>query len=82
MTAATRPPLAQPTFYASRPRRFSPSALLTGVLGSGQMAMMCSAAQEAFPLSGMVPMYVLMSVFHSAPWLKLIASRRSGARRS
>jgi hypothetical protein len=61
---------------------FAIMALLTGVLGSGQMAMMCSAAQEAFPLSGMVPMYVLMSVFHSAPWLKLIASRRSGARRS
>jgi hypothetical protein len=25
-------------------------------------------------------MYVLMSVFHSAPWLKLISGRRSGAR--
>jgi hypothetical protein len=30
----------------------------------------------------MVPMYLLMSVFHSAPWLKLILGRRSGARRS
>jgi hypothetical protein len=27
----------------------------------------------------MVPMYLLMSAFHSAPWLKLIAGRRSGA---
>ena len=26
-------------------------------------------------------MYLLMSAFHSSPWLKLIASRRNGARR-
>ena len=29
------------------------------------------------PLNGMAAMYVLMSVFHSAPWLKLISSRRN-----
>jgi hypothetical protein len=29
-------------------------------------------------LSGMVPMYVLMSAFHFAPWLKLISRRPSG----
>jgi hypothetical protein len=46
------------------------------------MAMMCSTAQDASPLSGMVPMYLLMSAFHSAPWLTLISARRSGARRS
>jgi hypothetical protein len=61
---------------------FAIMALLTGVLGGGQMAMMCSTAQDASPLSGMVPMYLLMSAFHSAPWLKLVSSRRSGARRS
>jgi hypothetical protein len=26
----------------------------------------------------MVPMYLLMSVFHLAPWLKLVSSRRNG----
>jgi hypothetical protein len=57
-------------------------ALLTGVLGGGQMDMLCLAAQDASPLTGMVPMYLLMSAFHSAPWLKLISNRRSGARRS
>jgi hypothetical protein len=31
-------------------------------------------------LCGMVPMYVLMSVFHSASWLKLVSRWRSGAR--
>jgi hypothetical protein len=29
----------------------------------------------------MVAMYLLMSAFHSAPWLKLVASRRIGGRR-
>jgi len=60
---------------------FAIMALLTGVLGGGQMATMCPTAQDALPLSGMVPMYWLMSAFHSAPWLKLISGRRSGARR-
>jgi hypothetical protein len=57
---------------------FAIMALLTGVLGGGPPEMLCSA-QEVSPLSGMVPMYLLMSAFHSAPWLKLIAGRRSGA---
>jgi hypothetical protein len=61
---------------------FAIMALLTTVLGGGQMAMICSATQETSPLSGMIPMYLLMSAFHSAPWLKLIARRRSDARRS
>jgi hypothetical protein len=59
---------------------FAIMALLTGVLGNGPPDMLCSAAQDASPLSGMVPMYLLMSAFHSAPWLKLISSRRSGRR--
>jgi hypothetical protein len=61
---------------------FAMMALLTGVLGGGPPEMLCSTAQGASPLSGMVPMYLLMSAFHSSPWLKLISSRRSGARRS
>ena len=54
---------------------FAIMALLTG-LGGGPPDMLCSAAHEASPLGGMVPMYLLMSAFHSAPWLKLISSRR------
>ena len=61
---------------------FAIMALMTGVLGDGTSAMLCSAAQGASPLSGMVPMYLLMSAFHSAPWLRLISGRRSGARLS
>ncbi len=59
---------------------FAIMALLTGVLGGDPPDKLCSAAQDASPLSGMVPMYLLMSAFHSVPWLKLISSRRSGAR--
>ena len=53
---------------------FAVMALLTYVPG-GDADMMCSAAHGVSPLSGMVPMYVLMSAFHSAPWLKLISRR-------
>ncbi|TCU12940.1 hypothetical protein [Rhizobium sullae] len=59
---------------------FAVMALLTGVSGGADM--ICSAAADASPLTGMVPMYLLMSAFHLAPWLKLISSRRGGARRS
>jgi hypothetical protein len=54
---------------------FAIMALLTGV-GGGPADMLCSAAQHASPLSGMAPMYWLMSAFHLAPWLKLISRRR------
>src|SRR5262245_16166754 len=61
---------------------FAIMALLTGVLGGSPQDMLCAAGHDASPLSGMVPMYLLMSAFHSAPWLKLISTGRSGARRS
>jgi hypothetical protein len=58
---------------------FAMAALLTAVFGGGSPDILCSAAQDGSPLSGMVPMYLLMSAFHSAPWLKLISNRRSRA---
>ncbi len=58
---------------------FAIMALLTSVFGGGPADMLCSAAPDASPLSGMVPMYLLMTVFHSAPWLKLILGRRKAA---
>ena len=61
---------------------FAIMALLTGALGSGQPDIFCSAAEHTSPLSGMTPMYLLMSAFHSPPWLKLISSRLNGARRA
>src|SRR5262249_42359999 len=52
---------------------FALMALLIAVLGSTP-AGLCSA-QDASLLTGMVPMYLLMSAFHLAPWLRLIANR-------
>jgi hypothetical protein len=60
---------------------FAIMALLTGVLGGGPADALCSIAGMS-PLGGMMPMYLLMSAFHLAPWLKLIAGRRRGASRS
>ena len=56
---------------------FAIMALLSAVPGGSAAEMLCSAASVS-PLSGMVTMYLLMSAFHAAPWLKLI---RAGARR-
>jgi hypothetical protein len=61
---------------------FAILAILTGVLGGGQPDILCSAADHTSPLSGMIPMYLLMSAFHSQPWLKLISSRRKRRRRA
>jgi hypothetical protein len=58
---------------------FAIMALLTAIHGGGQMTMMCSATPDASPLDGMVPMYLLMSAFHAAPWLKLISGRRGAS---
>jgi hypothetical protein len=52
-------------------------ALLTAIHGGGMPDVLCSAAQDGSPLTGMVPMYLLMCAFHLAPWLRLVASWRS-----
>jgi hypothetical protein len=56
---------------------FAIMALITAAGGEPQL--LCSAAHLASPLGGMVPMYLLMSAFHSGPWLRLVSGRRNGA---
>jgi hypothetical protein len=51
---------------------FALLALVTAV--SGAPDMMCSMGEGASPFGGMVPMYLLMSVFHLVPWLKLMSA--------
>ena len=55
---------------------FALMALVTAVFGESGMD--CMAVQS--PLAGMVPMYLLMSAFHLAPWLRLMSggSRQVG----
>jgi hypothetical protein len=54
---------------------FAIMALLAGLHSVGTVGTVCSAGPGA-ALTGMVPMYLLMSVFHSPPWLRLISARR------
>jgi hypothetical protein len=60
---------------------FAIMALLTAVHGGGASDVLCVAARDASPLTGMVAMYLLMSAFHATPWLKLIRSRWDADRR-
>lgn len=55
---------------------FAIMALVTCVQEDGSTPMLCSAGSGMSVLYGMVPMYVLMSAFHVAPWLKLISRWR------
>jgi hypothetical protein len=55
---------------------FATMALMTACLGGG-MEPLCSASGQGSLMSGMAPMYLLMSAVHSAPWLRLIAGWRS-----
>ncbi len=50
---------------------FAVMALLAAVQ-DGNKDMMCSGAHDASPLTGMLAMYVMMSVLHAAPWLRVI----------
>jgi hypothetical protein len=64
---------------------FAAMAVLTAAAGEG--GMLCSsmpgpAMPALSPLGGMVPMYLLMSAFHLAPWLRLVSRRETGSARS
>jgi hypothetical protein len=57
---------------------FALMALVTARLGGAESV---CAMEHGSLISGMVPMYLLMSAFHSAPWLRLVSARRSSGRR-
>ena len=59
---------------------FALMALLEAIAATDPAAVLCSAS-GASPMNGMVTMYLLMGVFHTAPWLKLIPARRAAGRR-
>jgi len=64
--------LAKWLYLAATPT-FAIMALLTA-LGGNPIEGLCSCGREG-PLNGMVMMYALMTVFHSRPWLNLIAGK-------
>ena len=61
---------------------FALMALVTGLAPPAPM-MNCSAMSDVAPsgilsLGGMVPMYLLMSLFHAVPWIRLLKAIRRG----
>lgn len=55
----------------------SPSfALMAWITAAGAPPdSICSAAPQILPIDPMAWMYVLMSIFHVVPWLKLVSRR-------
>jgi len=70
--------LADGLYLAATPA-FAVMALITG-LSDDPMSRLCSIDSGSL-LSGMLPMYLLMSVLHSPPWLKLIVGHWAMVRR-
>jgi hypothetical protein len=54
---------------------FATMALITVCLGGGAEPL-CSALRQSSLMSGMVPMYLVMSAVHVGPWLRLVAGWR------
>jgi hypothetical protein len=54
---------------------FAVMALVTALSGGDLPEGLCLSGSGSSPLTGMVTMYLLMSVFHAAPWLALLRPR-------
>lgn len=67
--------MSEHRLYLAASPTFAAMAVLTSLAGGGSQDALC-AVTGASPFTGMVPMYLLMSLFHSAPWLKLIVGNR------
>ena len=52
---------------------FALMALLTAWANDDHAAALCTQAGLSSPITGMIPMYLLMAAFHLAPWLRLMA---------
>ncbi len=59
--------------FAAAPT-FAAMALATALTTGAATDPMCTMAHGS-ALGGMTPMYLLMSLFHAPPWLKLIFGR-------
>lgn len=58
---------------------FAVMAVLTLVFESHTPTLLCAAMPGAAPMNGMAAMYLLMSVFHLAPWLRFAAGGSSSS---
>jgi hypothetical protein len=56
-------------------------ALMAWIAAAGAPSVaLCSMGSSILPINGMTAMYLLMSVFHLSPWLKLAAARPASGR--
>lgn len=59
---------------------FAGMALVTALFERGMPDILCAAGAGASPLGGMPFMYLLMSLFHLPPWLRLAGGRGSSGK--
>lgn len=50
----------------------TPTFAALALLNGAQPSPLCVGAPDGWPVGDMTLMYLLMSVFHAAPWIKLI----------
>ncbi len=55
---------------------FATMAVVAGVVQTGTPGPICTTSHAGPWLVGMVPMYLLMSLFHAAPWWRVVARHR------
>jgi len=53
-------------------------AVMAWISAGGPMTL-CASGSGLLPMDGMVPMYLLMGLFHLPPWLRLASRRRATA---
>jgi hypothetical protein len=51
-------------------------ALMAWIAADDARMAICASASDMLPIDGMTAMYLLMSLFHVSPWLKLASGRR------
>lgn len=52
---------------------------LATAVGGGPLDLLCAGAPLSPAMGGMMPMYLLMSLFHLTPWLRLFARGKARA---
>jgi hypothetical protein len=72
---------AQRRGFATTPT-FAVMALCAAIRNGSVPDKMCIAVHGTSPLGGMVPMSLLMSAFHSTPWLRLFSRQAGDGQRS